>query len=235
MKLIGCIAATLVLPTLRSRARPHLWRSRSTSRTRTDRCTPSAGAEERARVHVDVPSLGLGRQRSDLQCHGHGLPRSGTRREGPTGRAVSTNWRICQPPSLRCRICAGQSIEDCCADHLPGGGADRSVDSGHGPDAFRSALGGPNNGNEAGPLPIGRREIAWDGRGNNQTTAVAGNPFGGFAVSGACLDDAGRDRISAGSSCRRSGPVPAGRAASMFDNPTYGTLFLCALRVMARP
>lgn len=30
-------------------------------------------------------------------------------------------------------------------------------------DAYRAALGGPNNGNAAGPLATGRREINWDG------------------------------------------------------------------------
>src|SRR4029450_12168680 len=32
-------------------------------------------------------------------------------------------------------------------------------------DAFRTALGNPNNGNNAGPLASGRREINWDGGG----------------------------------------------------------------------
>ena len=32
-------------------------------------------------------------------------------------------------------------------------------------DAFRAALGNPNNGNAAGPLASGRREINWDGGG----------------------------------------------------------------------
>ena len=32
-------------------------------------------------------------------------------------------------------------------------------------DAFRAALGNPNNGNNPGPLPSGRREINWDGGG----------------------------------------------------------------------
>ena len=32
-------------------------------------------------------------------------------------------------------------------------------------DGFRTALGGPNNGNAPGPLASGRREINWDGGG----------------------------------------------------------------------
>jgi hypothetical protein len=32
-------------------------------------------------------------------------------------------------------------------------------------DAFRAALGNPNNGNAPGPLAQGRREINWDGGG----------------------------------------------------------------------
>ena len=45
-------------------------------------------------------------------------------------------------------------------------------------DAFRAALGDPNNGNTAGPLGSGRREINWDGGGapagvNNATPLTA--------------------------------------------------------------
>jgi hypothetical protein len=39
--------------------------------------------------------------------------------------------------------------------------------------AFRSAVGSPNNGNTPGPLASGRREINWDGGGNNSATAPA--------------------------------------------------------------
>ncbi|MEX2092636.1 MAG: PEP-CTERM sorting domain-containing protein [Pirellulales bacterium] len=41
-------------------------------------------------------------------------------------------------------------------------------------DAFRAALGGPNNGNNAGPLASGRREINWDGGGAITASVTAG-------------------------------------------------------------
>src|SRR4029450_1490857 len=44
-------------------------------------------------------------------------------------------------------------------------------------DAFRAALGDPNNGNDPGPLATGRREINWDGGGNNSTTTAPGTPL----------------------------------------------------------
>jgi len=46
-------------------------------------------------------------------------------------------------------------------------------------DAFRAAIGDPNNGNTAGPLASGRREINWDG-GGATTPSVVGTPFTGF-------------------------------------------------------
>jgi hypothetical protein len=45
-------------------------------------------------------------------------------------------------------------------------------------DKFRAALGDPNNGNAAGPLASGRREINWDGGG--AATTVSPTPFTGF-------------------------------------------------------
>src|SRR5262245_1379627 len=45
-------------------------------------------------------------------------------------------------------------------------------------DAFRAALGNPNNANNAGPLLTGRREINWDG--GVAATTISGNPFNGF-------------------------------------------------------
>ena len=44
--------------------------------------------------------------------------------------------------------------------------------------SFQAAVGAPNNGNNAGPLPSGRREIGWDGGG--AATTFAATPFGGF-------------------------------------------------------
>lgn len=46
-------------------------------------------------------------------------------------------------------------------------------------DSFRAALGDPNNGNAAGPLGSGRREINWDG-GGSATTISLGTTFDGF-------------------------------------------------------
>ena len=46
-------------------------------------------------------------------------------------------------------------------------------------DAFRTALGDPNHGNDAGPFSVGRREINWDGGGATEL-AAAGTPFTGF-------------------------------------------------------
>ncbi len=45
-------------------------------------------------------------------------------------------------------------------------------------DAFRGALGDPNNGNNPGPLNSGRREINWDGGGS--ATTLSETPFDGF-------------------------------------------------------
>ena len=41
-------------------------------------------------------------------------------------------------------------------------------------EAYRAALGDPNNANNPGPLASGRREINWDGGGNNETTTEPG-------------------------------------------------------------
>jgi hypothetical protein len=52
---------------------------------------------------------------------------------------------------------------------------------------FGIDLGDPNNMNNPGPLPGGRREINWDGGGNNFVTAVSPTPFAGFQLTRGAL------------------------------------------------
>jgi hypothetical protein len=91
---------------------------------------------------------------------------------------------------------------------------------------FRTALGDPNNGNVAGPLAIGRREINWDGGGNNQATSVAGNPFAGFLFTRGALfttpDGTGFVQAPAAADPTL---FPPGGLAGLFNNSTYGTIF----------
>jgi hypothetical protein len=92
---------------------------------------------------------------------------------------------------------------------------------------FRDALGGLNNGNNAGPITGGRREINWDGGSiTNQTTAIAGNPFAGFQVSRGALFTTpnGTGFVQAPPA---ADPVlfPPGGLAGLFNNPTYATIF----------
>jgi hypothetical protein len=87
-------------------------------------------------------------------------------------------------------------------------------------DAFRAALGNPNNGNNKPPADrSGHREINWDG-GNtaNVTTTISGTPFDGFLVTrGALFTTDGTGFVQA---------PPAGLAdVNVFNNPTYGTIF----------
>jgi hypothetical protein len=88
-------------------------------------------------------------------------------------------------------------------------------------DAFRAALGEPNNSNDVGPLASGRREINWDGGGSDSTTAPE-TPFEGF------LDSRGGQFTTPGeglSQAPASGG-PEGGLAVLFDNPTYATAFV---------
>jgi len=91
---------------------------------------------------------------------------------------------------------------------------------------FRATLGDPNNGNAVGPLGGGRREINWDGGGNNQTTTVSGNPFAGFQITRGALFTTPN-----GTGFVQAPPVadpvlfPPGGLAGLFNNPTYGTIF----------
>jgi hypothetical protein len=87
-------------------------------------------------------------------------------------------------------------------------------------DAFRAALGGPN-GNTAGPLASGRREINWDGGGANDTTTAPVTPFNVF------LDTRGAQFTTPGTGLSQAPPSGGaqGGLAVLFDNPTYGTIF----------
>src|SRR3989454_388142 len=88
-------------------------------------------------------------------------------------------------------------------------------------DAFRGALGNPNNGNASGPLASGRREINWDGGGANDTTTAPVTPFDVF------LNTRGARFTTRGTGLSQAPPAggPQGGLAVLFDNPTYGTIF----------
>lgn len=92
-------------------------------------------------------------------------------------------------------------------------------------DAFRAALGDPNNANDPGPLFSGRREINWDGGGNNSTTTAPITPFNVF------LDTRGAQFTTPGTGLTQAPPsadpvlFPPGGLAGLFNNPTYGTTF----------
>ena len=88
-------------------------------------------------------------------------------------------------------------------------------------DAFRAALGNPNNGNAMGPLAIGRREINWDGGGANDTTTDPVTPFNVF------LNTRGGQFTTPGIGLSQAPPSggPQGGLAVLFNNATYATIF----------
>lgn len=96
-----------------------------------------------------------------------------------------------------------------------------SVDSIRGTvEAFRVALGEPNNGN--GPATeSGRREINWDGGGANDTTTAPVTPFDVF------LNTRGARFTTPGTGLAQAPPAggPQGGLATLFANPTYQTIF----------
>jgi hypothetical protein len=89
-------------------------------------------------------------------------------------------------------------------------------------DAFRAALGEPNNLNNPGPLASGRREINWDGAvpGTDTTTAPV-TPFDVF------LDSRGAQFTTPGTGLSQAPPSggPQGGLEVLFNNPTYGDIF----------
>jgi hypothetical protein len=89
-------------------------------------------------------------------------------------------------------------------------------------DAYRAALGDPNNGNNPGPLKNGRREINWDGGNPNilDTTAPV-TPFNTF------LNTRGSQFTTPGMGLSQAPPSggPQGGLAVLFGNPTYAKSF----------
>ena len=87
-------------------------------------------------------------------------------------------------------------------------------------DAFRAALGNPN-GNAAGPLASGRREINWDGGGGVDATTAPVTPFNVF------LNTRGGQFTTPGIGLSQAPPSggPQDGLAGLFNNPTYGAEF----------
>ena len=89
-------------------------------------------------------------------------------------------------------------------------------------DAFRAALGDPNNANTPGPLASGRREINWDGGGPPvDANAPGGTPFNVF------LNTRGGQFITDGTGFLQAPPSggPQNGLVGAFNNATYGTTF----------
>jgi hypothetical protein len=88
-------------------------------------------------------------------------------------------------------------------------------------DAYRAALGNPNNGN-AGSLMTGHREINWDGAGGVDTSTTAPvTPFNVF------LNTRGSQFITPGIGLSQAPPSGGaqGGLAVLFNNPSYATIF----------
>jgi hypothetical protein len=83
-------------------------------------------------------------------------------------------------------------------------------------DNFRTAVGNPNNGNNAGDLGSGRREINWDGGGGVSTPSPGGTPFNVF------LNNRGALFTTPGIGFNQATPD---NLATQFSNPSYSTAF----------
>jgi hypothetical protein len=84
-------------------------------------------------------------------------------------------------------------------------------------DAFRAALGNPNNGNNSGQLASGRREINWDGGNPNVVATTAPvTPFDVF------LNTRGAQFTTPGLGLSQATPLGI---AGLFNNPNYETDF----------
>lgn len=84
-------------------------------------------------------------------------------------------------------------------------------------DAFRAALGDPNNANNPGPLTTGRREINWDGGDPTiMDTTPPVTPFNTF------LNTRGSQFTTPGMGLSQA--TPSGLAV-LFNNATYSTIF----------
>jgi hypothetical protein len=86
-------------------------------------------------------------------------------------------------------------------------------------EAYRTALGEPNNANAPGPLAEGRREINWDGGGSDATTQPI-TPFDVFLNRGAQFTTLG-----IGLSQAPPSGGPQGGLETLFGNATYGEIF----------
>jgi PEP-CTERM motif-containing protein len=92
-------------------------------------------------------------------------------------------------------------------------------------DAFRAALGDPNNGNNPGPLAGGRREINWDGGGGVFATTTPVTPFDVF------LNTRGAQFTTPGTGLTQAPPsadpalFPPGGLAGLFGNANYDDEF----------
>jgi len=87
-------------------------------------------------------------------------------------------------------------------------------------DAFRAALGDPNNGNNPGPLADGRREINWDGGGSDATTDPV-TPFNVF------LNTRGAQFTTPGIGLSQA-PITGGAQGGLvvlLNNPDYANIF----------